>query len=371
MKLKGKYNSAIIYNDFIESEAQSQIINLLNSEAFKDCKIRIMWDVHGGAGCVIGFTSTIGNKIIPNLVGVDIGCGVEAINIGKIGNIDFEDFDKYIRKEIPLGFNIRKSTNYYPHFSFQYEKDLKDISELINESYSKLVLTTGSLGSGNHFIELCKDLNKNIWIVVHTGSRNPGLKVAQYYQKLAKKYCNDNNISVSSGLEYLEDELMYEYISAVNIMQTFASENRRVILENIKKYFDNVNEIEHITSVHNYIGNDNIIRKGAISAYKGQKLIIPINMKEGSIIGMGKGNDEWNNSAPHGAGRRLSRTKAKEVISLDKFKKDMSGIWSSCIDKSRLDEAPNAYKPIKEMLNGITDSVEILNIIKPIYNIKG
>ena len=372
IKLQGKYNNAIIFTDFVEELAQFQIIKLLNQEAFKNCNIKIMPDVHAGAGCVIGFTSTINNKVIPNLVGVDIGCGVDAINIGKIKNINFQELDNFIYENIPSGFNKRNEI--YPLLKLNknvYINDLNYIEEITELDVNTILKSLGTLGGGNHFIELNKDSYDNIWICVHSGSRNPGLKVANYFQNIAKEYCKNNDIKIESSLEYLEGYYLEKYLYCVKFIQYYAQVNRQIIIDILKKYFKIKKSIDYISSIHNYIGDDNIIRKGAISSYKNEKLIIPINMKDGSIIGYGESNKDWNYSAPHGAGRLMSRGDAKRNILLEDFSKSMKGIWSSCIDEERLDESPFVYKNINTIINTITESVNIIDIIKPLYNFKG
>lgn len=390
-----------IFTDDIEQEAIDQINLLLEQEPFKDCKVRIMPDVHAGKGCVIGFTADLGDKVIPNIVGVDIGCGMLCVELGKI-NLDLEDLDKVINKKIPAGRNIR-------------EQKLMDFEE-INELYcfrelkdtKKFNRAIGTLGGGNHFIEIDEDESDNKYLVIHTGSRNLGKQVADYYQKLAVQLCSgkeemfkrkeeiikiykeqgrrqeiqkalksleaeykNNKPKLPNELCYLEGKYREMYLHDMRICQKYASVNRDMIAREILlSYFDRA-EVFAFETIHNYISfKDNIVRKGAISANKGERVIIPINMRDGSIIAVGKGNEDWNNSAPHGAGRLMSRRKAKETYNLEEFKESMKDIYSTSVVDETIDEAPFAYKPMQEIIENIQDTVEIEKIIKPIYNFK-
>lgn len=390
-----------IFTDDIEQEAIEQINLLLEQEPFKDCKVRIMPDVHAGKGCVIGFTADLGDKVIPNIVGVDIGCGMLCVELGKI-NLDLEDLDKVINKKIPAGRNIR-------------EQKLMDFEE-INELYcfrelkdtKKFNRAIGTLGGGNHFIEIDEDESDNKYLVIHTGSRNLGKQVADYYQKLAVQLCSgkeemfkrkeeiikiykeqgrrqeiqkalksleaeykNNKPKLPNELCYLEGKYREMYLHDMRICQKYASVNRDMIAREILlSYFDRA-EVFAFETIHNYISfKDNIVRKGAISANKGERVIIPINMRDGSIIAVGKGNEDWNNSAPHGAGRLMSRRKAKETYNLEEFKESMKDIYSTSVVADTIDEAPFVYKPMQEIIDNIQDTVEIEKIIKPIYNFK-
>jgi len=374
IEFKDKYNSAKVFTDFVEESAQSQIMEILNHPAFEKSKIRFMPDIHAGAGCCIGFTAKMNDdKIVPNLIGVDINCGMLAVNIGKITNIDskFKSFDEFIRNNIPSGFSINSTHNIKKD---EYlGREMKRISDKIESlEYDTALKAIGTLGGGNHFAELNIDSKDNIWIVVHTGSRNPGLQIANYHQKKAVEYCEDQCISIPKSLAYLEGELAKNYIDDMKVMEYFASINRFSIVHKLLSYFG-LEDLLHetIESVHNYIDiNNMIIRKGAISAQKNEKLIIPLNMKDGSIIGIGKGNIDWNYSGPHGAGRIYSRSKAKEHFTVEEFELQMDGIWSSCIGSNTLDESPMAYKGKDEIINAIGDSVEIIEVIRPLYNYK-
>lgn len=387
-----------IFTDNIEDTAREQIDLLLEQEPFKNCKVRIMPDVHAGAGCVIGFTGNLGDKVIPNIVGVDIGCGMLTIELGNI-ELDLEKLDKIIRQYVPSGFNVHEFTK-MPFFigNLKCYKELKDIDWLNN--------SLGTLGGGNHFIEIDIDEDNNKYLVIHTGSRNLGKQVAEIYQEKAIKYCSYDKemkeekqkvikeykeqgkekkiqnklIEISKKYEgktklpkdlcYLEGELREDYLHDMEICQKFAVENRKEIAFAIMSKMD-LDYIDCFETIHNYISfEDNIVRKGAISAKKGEKVLIPMNMRDGCIIGIGKGNDDWNCSAPHGAGRLMSRSNAKRTLTMEDFQASMKDIYTTSVDETTLDEAPMAYKPMQEIIDNIKDTVEIIKIIKPIYNFK-
>lgn len=389
-----------IFTKNIDEVAVKQINELLEQEAFKDSKVRIMPDVHAGKGCVIGFTGNLGEKVIPNIVGVDIGCGLFCGDLGKI-DIDFLKLDQVIRENVPSGKNVNK----IPKAKFDI-KQLYCYDEL--RHYEWIEKSAGSLGGGNHFIEIDKDEDNNKYLVIHTGSRNLGSQVAEYYQELADKIINHgleeylekrqyvienykklgkqkeiqnklkelhaelelNKNIIPRDLAYLEDKYREKYLHDMKLCQEFAVLNRYIIAKTICEKM-NWNLKEYFESVHNYISfDDNIVRKGAISAKKGERVIIPINMRDGCIIGCGKGNDDWNNSAPHGAGRIMSRKQAKQKINLQEYEKAMKDIYTTSVSEFTIDEAPFVYKPIDEILERIGDTVEVDKIIKPIYNYK-
>lgn len=400
-----------IFTDDIEQEAVDQINLLLDQEPFKNCKVRIMPDVHAGKGCVIGFTANLGDKVIPNIVGVDIGCGMLCVELGKI-DLDLEKLDKVINENIPAGRNIREEKL----MDFYKINDLHCLREL--KETKKFNRAIGTLGGGNHFIEVDIDEEGNKYLVIHTGSRNLGKQVADYYQNLAielssgkeemfkrkeeiiKTYkeqgrkseiqkalkqleaeYKQNKPDFPNDLCYLEGKYREMYLHDMKICQEYASLNRlNIAKEILMNYFQltYVPEIDYppimnnrFETIHNYISfEDNIVRKGAIRANKGERVIIPINMRDGSIIAVGKGNEDWNNSAPHGAGRLMSRRKAKETFKLEEFKKSMADIYSTSVLEETIDEAPFAYKPMQEIIDNIQDTVEIEKIIKPIYNFK-
>lgn len=390
-----------IFTDNIEQQAIEQINELLDQEAFKNSKIRIMPDVHAGKGCVIGFTGNLGDKVIPNIVGVDIGCGMLCVKLGKV-DIDLEKLDYIIREYIPSGMNVREVPVKH---AFAYLNNLICGEELKNKD-NWLTKSLGTLGGGNHFIELDYDSEDNKYLVIHTGSRNLGKQVAEIYQEKAIKYCSyekemktekqniikeykeqgrereiqDKLIEISRKYEgktklpkdlcYLEGKLREDYLHDMKVCQDFAVHNRRYIASVIVEQMHIMHD-EWFESIHNYIDfKDNIVRKGAISAKKGELVIIPMNMRDGCIIGVGKGNDDWNQSAPHGAGRIMSRMKARESIDMNDYIKSMDGIYSTSINEDTIDESPMVYKPMKEIIENIGDTVEIVNIIRPLYNFK-
>lgn len=367
IEIEGKYNKAKVFTNVVEDTAREQIKTLCSMEIFKDSKIRIMPDVHAGAGCVIGFTADLKDKVICNLVGVDIGCGVLTSEIPlDLTNHNFEILDNIIRSKIPSGFRIRKRI-FNIHDEYLIEEVERISKDLLKEDYSKHLKSIGTLGGGNHFIEVNKGTNKN-YLVIHTGSRNFGYKIAQKYQKLAEETCSC--LDITKGLEYLEGELANNYLRDMKVAQLFAFVNR-VVIQNI--IFEELNiegVYEIFDTIHNFIDEENIIRKGAVKSLFNQKLIIPINMRDGSMICVGKGNSDWNYSAPHGAGRILSRTKAKKILSLNEFEKQMEGIYSTSIKNSTIDESPMVYKNINDIIDNIEDTVEVQQIIKPVYNFK-
>lgn len=364
MEIKGIYNVAKIFTNELEEVAEKQIKLLCDQEFVKNSKIRIMPDVHAGAGCTIGTTMTIGNKIVPNLVGVDIGCGMETIEITN-KHIELQKLDKLIYEKIPSGYNIREN----PH---KYNDEI-DLSVLRCRDKGKInieraVRSLGTLGSGNHFIEANKDENGKIYIVIHSGSRHLGLEVAKYYQDEGYNMLNGNDIP--KALAYVSGELFEDYLHDMKIVQRFAMLNRKAMINEIIKGMK-LKVVEEFTTIHNYIDTENmILRKGAVSAKKREKLLIPINMRDGSLICIGKGNKDWNQSAPHGAGRLMSRTTAKNTFTVSEFKKQMKGIYTTSVNNDTLDECPMAYKDMDHIINNIGDTAEIVKIIKPIYNFK-
>jgi len=354
----------------IEQEAISQIINLLNQEFVQGSQIRIMPDTHAGAGCTIGTTMTITDKVVPNLVGLDIGCGMETV-ILRDTHVELQQLDKVIHEHIPAGFSIRRK----PHM-FMEEVNLNELRCSNQVNLNRAELSLGTLGGGNHFIELDKDDDGRLWLVVHSGSRNLGKQVAEYYQKAAAKNLEKKRIKVDKNLAFAEGQLFDDYIHDMAITQRYAELNRKAIVREIVKQMKFKVE-DSFTTIHNYIetspsqGLDTrILRKGAISAKAGERVLIPINMRDGSLICIGRGNPDWNYSAPHGAGRRMSRSAAKGSITLSQFKESMEGIYSSTLNKSTIDEAPFAYKPMDEITANIADTAEIIQIIKPLYNFK-
>lgn len=415
--VEGKFNSAKVFTDVVEEKSLEQIETLCNQEFVAGQKIRLMPDVHAGAGCTIGTTMTIGDKIVPNLVGVDIGCGMETLVIRAKSEVSKhfnpEELDKIIRKNIPSGRDIRK----FPH---RLAKEIEFEKVRGKFDRHRAWLSVGTLGGGNHFIEADRDDDGNLYIVVHSGSRHAGKEIAEYYQEEAWKQLNGNSeaeiavfiqklksegreteieeelkklksqvrTNIPKDLAYVSGQLFDDYINDMKIMQHFAEMNRKAMIETISigLHIKESDIIERFTTIHNYIyipdaenpENENgetkkgqmILRKGAVSAQKGEKLLIPINMRDGSLVCIGKGNEDWNCSAPHGAGRVMSRMKAKKELTLADFKAEMKGIWSSTVNKSTLDEAPMAYKTMDDIVENIGETAEIVKIIKPIYNFK-
>lgn len=417
-----------IFTNNIEQKAKDQIDLLLEQDAFKDCKIRIMPDVHAGAGCVIGFTGNLGDKVIPNIVGVDIGCGLLCVSLGNI-ELDLERLDDVIRKYVPSGMNVHETQKY----KFLELEQLYCLKELKNKD-NWLEKSMGTLGGGNHFIEIDIDDENNKYLVIHTGSRNLGKQVAELYQNKAIDYCSykkeieeekkqiireykeqgrekeiqEKLIEISKKYEgktklpkdlcYLEGELREKYLHDMRLCQEFAKDNRLCIAKQILcNYFElpyysgfksvRLRELSNEPSlytqdmiekdfwyfqcIHNYINfDDNIVRKGSISARKGERVIIPMNMRDGCIIGIGKGNEDWNYSAPHGAGRVMSRNMARQSLNMEDYKKSMNGIYTTSVNEETIDEAPMVYKPMEEIIKYIEPTIEIEKIIKPIYNFK-
>jgi len=382
-------NNIKVYATTLEDAAFEQIKKLGEFEPYQNSKIRIMPDVHAGKGCTIGTTMTIFDKITPNLVGVDGSCGMLTVKL-KETDIDLRKLDKTINEKIPHGFNI--------HSKSIKKIDLRKLKCLKHVDVIRASKSVGSLGSGNHFIELAKGLDDSLYLVIHTGSRNLGVQVCKYYQNLAckemeglknikkdliaklkvegkekdinKELSKIKKPKVDKNLAFLEGEGLKDYLHDMKIVQKYAVDNRAAIAEIILNTL-NLHEEERFETIHNYIDfNRMILRKGAVSAEKGEKLLIPINMRDGSIIALGKGNPDWNYSAPHGAGRLMSRGEAHKKLNLNEFKEQMKDIYSTSVLTETLDEAPNAYKPIDEILNSIKETVEVIEVIKPIYNFK-
>jgi len=360
IELKGKYNTAKIYTDNVDSKSKGQIIDLLSREAFKDSKIRIMPDVHAGAGCVIGFTMELKDKVVPNLVGVDIGCGVLTIKI-KEKDIDFKKLDEVIRKEVPHGFSVHDTPNNVRNMKASNLNVKRTFADVDVERAEKSI---GTLGGGNHFIEVGRDDEDYLYIFIHTGSRKFGLEIAKYHQKIAKE------TSPGEELSYLTDYRATDYLYDMDIAQKYAKENRVSIGSTIVRAM-NFNIEDSFDTVHNYINmEDRILRKGAVSAHKGERLVIPLNMRDGVILAEGKGNEDWNYTAPHGAGRIYSRSRAKRELSLKDFEQEMEGVYSTSVSSKTLDESPMAYKEMSEIVDAVGDTVNIKKIIKPVYNFK-
>ena len=405
-----------IFTVNIEENALEQIKELLSIDVFSDKKIRIMPDVHAGAGCVIGFTGDLGDKVIPNIVGVDIGCGMRALNLGKLSEIDFHAFHEHIRGNVPSGMIVREDRFGFKPLVGEEMEIYRDAKQLVAELYcyreikdsGRINKAIGSLGGGNHFIELDKDDKENVYLVIHTGSRNLGKQVADIYQAKAVKHLTDGadefeetikrtieeykaagrrselqsvikkmrkehqeaEPRLPAALCYVEGEVREHYLHDMRLCQRWAVLNRKLISLLLLRFFPGVVVKEEFESVHNYISDENIIRKGSISAAEGERCIIPLNMRDGSLLCTGKGNPDWNCSAPHGAGRVLSRTQAYEKITMEDFEASMKGIYSESVNDFTRDESPMVYKPAEEIIANIGDTVSIDTIIRPIFNFK-
>lgn len=406
--IKGSYTDAIcmlpydsaeeaILSGSFEKECVEQIQSICDLEYMKDAKIRIMPDSHSGKGICIGFTAFVKDKICPNFCGVDISCSISAYQLNA-KEIDCEKLDEVIRNYVPSGLSVRSNVSELVSQDLKDKiyKVCKDIGDI--NSYQRHLQSIGSLGSGNHFISVDKDKNNNYWLTVHCGSRNFGKKICEYHQNKAIHYCknkyeearkidlsqiapedrqqwlkNNKVVPLPDSICYIEAEDLDLYIEHMKVAEEFANVNHQVIVHEICSHMG-WKVVDSVFTHHNYIeflGNrEMIIRKGAISAKKGERVIIPLNMKDGSIIGVGKGNDDWNQSAPHGAGRVLSRGKAKSILSMEEYQDKMKDVWTSCISESTLDESPMAYKDMNVILNSIGETVDIIDRIIPVYNFK-
>ena len=365
IEITGKYASAKVFTDNIEPSASGQIQAMCDQEYMKGSKIRVMPDVHAGKGCTIGTTLTIDKYVVPNMVGVDIGCGMETVKL-KEKRLNLPDLDSYIRKQIPSGRNIRER----PHRSHG-RIDLSKLHCANKVNIGRAIDSLGTLGGGNHFIEAGKDDDGAIYLVIHSGSRNIGLQVAEYYQKIAYESVGGRSQKeVPYEMAYLSGDMLENYLNDMAIMQQYAVLNRQIMKEEILSNMK-IKDDGSFATIHNYIDLDAmILRKGAVSAQKGEQLLIPINMRDGSLLCTGLGNADWNYSAPHGAGRLMSRTQAENTFTLNAFKKEMEGIFTTSVNKGTLDECPMAYKPIEEIVAAITDTAKIEHRIRPIYNFK-
>lgn len=396
IEIIGKYNTAKCFTNNLEPTAMEQIQAVCDQQAFANSKIRIMPDVHAGKGCTIGTTMTIIDKIVPGMVGVDIGCGMETVRIAE-KEIDFDRLDKIIRKYIPFGREVRVK----PH-KYSEEIDLTELRCAKDVKISRAIHSIGTLGGGNHFIEVDKDEQGNYYVVVHSGSRHLGTEVAEFYQDEGRRALwggakhqvqelisklkeegrfqeihntvmalkEEQQINIPRDLAYVEGKLFEDYIHDMKIVQKFATLNRKAMMDVILVGM-RFTKVEEFTTIHNYIDTDEmILRKGSVSARKGEKLLIPINMRDGSLVCVGKGNEDWNCSAPHGAGRLMSRSVAFKNLTMEKYQEEMQGIYSTCINKETIDESPMAYKPIDEIIEHIEPTCEIVARIKPVYNFK-
>ena len=396
IEIQGLHNTALCYTPALEPTAEMQIKTVCDQEAFAGCKIRIMPDVHAGKGCTIGTTMTIRDKIVPGMVGVDIGCGMETVRLAE-KELDFAALDALIRKEIPCGQNIRKEEH-----PLNDEINLYQLRCAPYVSIERAKRSIGTLGGGNHFIEVDRGENGDLYLVIHSGSRHLGTQVCKYYQdqgrfamwggarhqidELIAEYRaagrwqeiqsainalrKEHPINIPKDLAYVEGKLFDDYIHDMRITQHFAVLNRKAMTDVIINGMG-LSPAEEFTTIHNYIDMDTmILRKGSVSAKAGEKLLIPINMRDGSLICIGKGNEDWNFSAPHGAGRLMSRRAAFDSLSMEEYKEEMAGIYSTCIVKDTLDESPMAYKSMDEIVSQIGPTAEIIERIRPVYNFK-
>ena len=406
--INGEYTEGIVYTDYIDECTRKQLRQICDHFAFRDSIVRVMPDCHAGNGCVIGFTAVLNEKkIIPNIVGVDIGCGVLTTIFKTNKEINYKNIDDYIRSNIPSGMNIRESVSEYVNLYPEIISDLDDICSVINaEERKEMFLNSlGTLGGGNHFIEIDRISDCTYMLAVHTGSRSLGVNICKYFQRRGlvidaelkrsiterhrrastiEEHIDIQNIInnlpvVSNELSYVSGEMYDNYISCMISAMNYANVNRTIISDIIMKYLienDSAEIVERFDTIHNYIDyyNDEsvriIIRKGAISANRGQRLCIPLNMRDGIVIGTGKGNAEWNNSAPHGSGRVLSRSEARRNVTLDEYINSMRNIYTWSVNESTIDESPMAYKPSDEIIRFLEDTVDIECIAKTIYNFK-
>jgi len=398
LEIKGKINTALCYAAVVEEEAIEQIRRMCDYEFTEGSKIRIMPDVHAGKGCTIGTTMTVEGKVVPNVVGVDIGCGMYTVNLGK-GELDLEKFDEAAHF-VPSGMNVWEGRRErFELTGLRCFRELKDTK--------RLERSLGTLGGGNHFIEIDRGEDGTKYLVIHSGSRNLGKQVAEYYQKLAvnlnrgygdylekrdeiirtfKEQGRRNEIeaalkqlhwqvyesetSIPEDLCYLSGTYLEDYLHDVEICQRFARRNREIMAEVLLER-TGISAGEAFHTIHNYIDTDEmILRKGAIAAHKGEKVLIPINMRDGSILAVGKGNPEWNYSAPHGAGRVMSRSKAMKSLSMEEYRKAMEGIYTTSVNEGTLDEAPMAYKSLEDIIGVVSESVDVIEVLKPVYNFK-
>ena len=361
--VKGIYAEAKIFTDDAEEYAEAQVKMICDNEVADGSTVCMMPDIHPGKIAPIGLSMTVADKVIPQLLGVDIGCGMTCVKLNK-NNAEFQKLDRVIRESVPSGFAIRKEPHHMAG-EFSYE----ELNCVHHINIQKAERSLGTLGGGNHFIELDKSTDGSMYLVIHTGSRHLGEEVAEYYTKLANNCQKEQGKEIPYYMSYLEGDNKEAYLEDVQVIQRYAEWNRQIIVKEILKGMK-WKAKEQFSVAHNYIDDSGILRKGSISARKGEKVVIPANMKEGIILGIGKGNAQWNYSAPHGSGRRLKREDVKNQYTVSEFKKEMKGIYSSCVGADTLDEAPFAYRSIAEIAGQIKDTVEITEVLKPVYNFK-
>lgn len=396
IQIKGKYNEAIIYTDTVDSASVAQVQELCNQAFTAGSRIRLMPDIHAGKGCTIGTTMTVTDKIVPNLVGVDIGCGMETVRLRET-HLELQKLDRLIREKIPSGFSIRATPHRYAE-----QMELGALCCASRVDLLRAERSIGTLGGGNHFIEVDRDDEGSLYLVVHSGSRHLGVEAAGYYQqegyrvlnrtddasvaaltarlkaegrekeipKELKKLKNLKQTEIPKALAYVSGELFEQYLHDMRLVQRFAALNRQAVVDEIIKGMK-LHVEEQFTTIHNYIDTDSmILRKGAVSARAGERLLIPINMRDGSLLCAGKGNEEWNFSAPHGAGRLMSRAEAKQSFTVSQFRKEMADVFTTSVSKATLDECPMAYKGMRNILDNIGPTAEVVKILRPVYNFK-
>ncbi len=396
MEIKGKVNTAVCFAKVIEDEAVEQIRRMCDYEFTEGSRIRIMPDVHAGAGCTIGTTMTVADKVVPNVVGVDIGCGMYTVDLGR-AEIDMEQMDAAAHF-IPSGMNVWEGR--------QERFDLEDLRcyRALKDT-RRLERSLGTLGGGNHFIEIDQAADGSRFLIIHSGSRNLGKQVAEFYQRLAidlnkgkeeyfarrdaliaeykaagrrkeiqaalkELHWNSHETTIPEDLCFVYGQYLEDYLHDVEICQRFACRSRELMAEIILQRVD-IEAVDAFHTIHNYIDTDEmILRKGAIAAHEGERVLIPINMRDGSVLAVGKGNPEWNFSAPHGAGRIMSRTAARQDLDMDEYRKEMADVYTTSVNEATLDEAPMAYKSLSDIIDVIGESVDIIEVLKPIYNFK-
>ena len=396
LTLRGKYNEAKVFTDVVDQASIAQIIELCSQEFAAGSRIRLMPDVHAGIGCTVGTTMTITDKVVPNLVGVDIGCGMETVRIRE-DHLELQRLDKQIRERIPSGFAVRQKLHRY-----MAELDLTALCCARHVDLVRAEKSLGTLGGGNHFIEVDRDSQGRLYLIIHSGSRRLGLEVARYYQEEGwrvlnrtdgasvealiarlkaegrekeiqrelKRLKNQRLTHIPRPLAYVSGELFQRYLHDMAIVQRFAALNRQAMVDEIVKGMK-LHVEEQFTTIHNYIDTQTmILRKGAVSAQAGERLLIPINMRDGSLLCVGKGNEDWNCSAPHGAGRLMSRSAARESFTVSEFKRAMAGIYTTSVGRGTLDECPMAYKGMEAILENIGPTAEVQEILRPVYNFK-
>ena len=396
LEVSAQYNTAKIFTDVVDQASIAQVITLCSQEFVQGSRIRLMPDVHAGAGCTVGTTMTITDKVVPNLVGVDIGCGMETARLRE-DRLELQKLDKLIQERIPSGFAVRSAAHRYAG-----QIDLEELCCFQHVQMLRAEKSIGTLGGGNHFIEVDRDEEGQLYVVIHSGSRRLGLEVAKYYQEEGYKALNQTDQAsldrlaaemraagrqkeiqkelkrrksqkltrIPRPLAYVAGALFDQYIHDMKLVQRFAQLNRQAMLDEIVKGMK-LHVEEQFTTIHNYIDTDAmILRKGAVSAKAGERLLIPINMRDGSLLCVGKGNEDWNCSAPHGAGRLMSRAEAKQSFTVSAFKKEMDGIYTTSVGAATLDECPMAYKPMEAIVDNIAPTAQIEQIIRPVYNFK-